>query len=256
LRIKEGPVYIVKTLNAKAFPKQSTWHLDFPLLADVANSSALAILARAKISKSSAGSEVIGQLSSAHELHFLLVGECRSVFYSQNGIEVGFRRINAGSYFGELGVLTDRPRVSAVVADSDVLTARMTKADFMNLLRLEPHIAVQISINLASHVQALTSRIIEFNTLNVRQRIWIELARMAQHATHTAGLTPEVAMPTHEEIASNVGVNREAVTRELRAMKVAGLINYDRRFLKFYKLSVLQSEAQKADLIDFAELSS
>jgi CRP/FNR family transcriptional regulator, cyclic AMP receptor protein len=244
----------MKTKSSKALPSHSDWHLTFDLLGDVRSKVGCQFLSQARISKSPAGTEIIGQLGAADEVHFLISGLCRAVFYSQNGIEVGFRQISAGQYFGELGVLTDRPRVSAVVAETEVVTARLSKADFIGLLLCQPEVALKVAGNLASLVQVQTSRVIEFNTLNVKQRIWIEVARMARGGKSMLGGPIELAMPTHEQIASNVGVNREAVTRELRVMKQVGLIDYDRRYLKILNMAALLAEAMKADLFDFTQM--
>lgn len=54
-----------------------------------------------------------------------------------NSVELG-----PGDFFGELSVLTDRPRVGRVVATSDVRAMAIRRNDLMVLLHREPSIAV------------------------------------------------------------------------------------------------------------------
>jgi CRP/FNR family transcriptional regulator, cyclic AMP receptor protein len=42
---------------------------------------------------------------------------------------------------GELAVLTDKPRAAACIASTDVLTLKIDKEDFWNMMKIEPEIA-------------------------------------------------------------------------------------------------------------------
>lgn len=50
--------------------------------------------------------------------------------------------LSAGDFFGELSLLTSRPRVARVRAATDVRCAAISRHDFEHLLKDHPHIAV------------------------------------------------------------------------------------------------------------------
>jgi CRP/FNR family transcriptional regulator, cyclic AMP receptor protein len=230
------------------------WYKSFPLLKDVKSIAGKQLLARASLTKWSCGEQIINQLDPSEAVFFLISGTCRAVYFSYDGALVAFRVIKPGNYFGELGVLTDRRRVSSVTADSDVTTAQLTKADFQALLYEEPQMTLEVARSLAQTVQVLTSRVVEQTTLNVQQRIWAELVRMAQSSSQSTGQTQQIPMLTHEKLASIVGVNRETVTRELRSMRQSGLISYDRQHLRILGLDSIVSTEGLSNLFELTEI--
>ena len=67
---------------------------------------------------------------------------------------------------------------------------------------------------LVTKIRGLTTRIYEFSTLAVSNRIQAELLRLATLGTRD-GMGARIApTPTHTEIASRVSTHREAVARE------------------------------------------
>ena len=73
-------------------------------------------------------------------------------------------------------------------------------------------------------IRALTSRVYEFSTLAVNNRIQAELLRLANLAPQGGNAARIAPAPTHVEIASRVSTHREAVTRELNRLSRMGLI--------------------------------
>jgi CRP/FNR family cyclic AMP-dependent transcriptional regulator len=73
-------------------------------------------------------------------------------------------------------------------------------------------------------IRALTTRVYEFSTLAVNNRIQAELLRLANLASKDGKSARIVPAPTHVEIASRVSTHREAVTRELSRLSRIGII--------------------------------
>ena len=146
-----------------------------------------------------------------------------------------------GQYFGELSVLIEHVRATAIIAQGDVITAHLKKSEFMQLLSIEPLIAVRLAVRLAKSIQTLTNRVVENTTLTVNERVWTELKRLAtSYQFHEKPII--VPMITHGLLASIVGANREAVTRELRALRRSGVIDYDRSQISFLKPELLVAD--------------
>jgi CRP/FNR family transcriptional regulator, cyclic AMP receptor protein len=212
------------------------WYVHAPMLAPTSSVNGKAILARAMREAWASGATIIDQFDQSNDVYFIVSGQCRAVFYTQTGIAVGFRHMHPGEHFGELGVLTGGTRTSAVVAETDVTLAKLGTDAFLDLLKAEPEVSLKLLATLANSVKSLSARIIEFSTLPVRDRILSEFARMSPQSPRPPEQVIDLKMVTHERLASLVGVNRETVTRELRAMRQDGLIDYDRRRLKLIKI--------------------
>ena len=88
--------------------------------------------------------------------------------------------------------------------------------------------------HLSHQVRVLTSRVFEFSTLAVRNRVHAELLRMA---TPSGDIFPR---PTHEDFASRISTHREAVTRELSRLEELGLLVRQGRALRLKDIGALR----------------
>ena len=84
--------------------------------------------------------------------------------------------------------------------------------------------------HLVGMLRALTSRIVEFSTLAVKNRIHSELLRMARDSGGGGAYLISPA-PTQSEIAQRISTHREAVSREISRLKQIGIIERRGRVL-------------------------
>ena len=72
----------------------------------------------------------------------------------------GFRTITVGpgSYFGEMSLIDGGERTATVVAESEVLCLRLSRAPFLRMLRSEPSVAVALLEEFASRIRELQAR--------------------------------------------------------------------------------------------------
>jgi CRP-like cAMP-binding protein len=99
----------------------------------------------------------------------------------------------------------------------------MPATSFQELLATEPTVAQALLPQLVTKIRALTTRVYEFSTLAVNNRIQAELLRLANLAPKQGKSARIVPAPTHVEIASRVSTHREAVTRELNRLSRIGI---------------------------------
>lgn len=93
---------------------------------------------------------------------------------------------------------------------------------------------------LAGHVRRLTTRVFEFSTMAVRQRLRAELLRLAKPAA-SADTGVIASLPTHAELASRISTHREAVSRELAWLDDGGFVVKQGRNLLIPSLGKLRS---------------
>jgi CRP/FNR family cyclic AMP-dependent transcriptional regulator len=158
------------------------------------------------------------------EVFFLTSGIVRVLIQTEEGRETILRDIQAGSSFGELAAIDSHKRSASILALTDATIARMTSSTYVETVTSHPEVAKQALIMMTRHIRSLTDRVREFTTLGIHDRLTRELVRMSRPdrtGEKRAIITPP---PTHAHLAGLIGTRRETVTKELRAMAKAGLL--------------------------------
>jgi CRP-like cAMP-binding protein len=170
------------------------------------------------------GEPILSYLDGSDDVFFIALGEVRVTIYSTAGKAVSFRELGSGEIFGEFPVIDGGPRSASVEARTNCLIASMPGASFRDLLNSEPGLAQALLPRMTKTIRALTTRVYEFSTLAVNNRIQAELLRLAGLGRKGGKSARIVPAPTHVEIASRVSTHREAVTRELNRLSRIGII--------------------------------
>jgi len=167
---------------------------------------------------------IVDYLDSSDEVFFITEGEARVTIYSLAGKAVSFRELAPGDLFGEYPAIDGGPRSASVEARTRCLVASMPAAAFRELLKAEPGVAMALLTQFVMTIRSLTTRVYEFSTLAVNNRIQAELLRLAHKVTTEGNNASIVPAPTHVEIANRISTHREAVTRELNRLSRIGII--------------------------------
>lgn len=170
------------------------------------------------------GEPIVDYLDSSDDVFFIVAGEARVTIYSLAGKAVSFRELGAGDVFGEYPAIDGGPRSASVEARTRCLAASMPAAAFKELLQTEPAVGWALLTQLVMTIRALTTRVYEFSTLAVNNRIQAEVLRLAQKERRDGKSASIVPAPTHVEIANRISTHREAVTRELNRLSRMGII--------------------------------
>jgi CRP/FNR family cyclic AMP-dependent transcriptional regulator len=177
------------------------------------------------------GESIVDYLDQSDEVFFIISGEVRVTIYSLAGKMVSFRDLGSGEVFGEYPAIDRGPRSASVEARKPCLVATLPGAAFRELIETEPVVALAMLPQLVTKIRGLTTRIYEFSTLAVSNRIQAELLRLATLGTRD-GMGARIApTPTHTEIASRVSTHREAVAREFTRLAGLGLIEREKNAL-------------------------
>lgn len=170
--------------------------------------------------------QVFDRSDDARDVYFIVEGAVRVVDYSFSGREVSFDDIAAGTYFGHLAAIDNKPRSAGVVSLADSLLATMSQNLFERTVSGHPKLALDIMRNMAAMVRRSTERIMDLSTLGANNRVHAEILRLAR-ACRTdeddvaAIITP---IPVHSDIASRVSTTRETVARVFGELAKTGLV--------------------------------
>jgi len=168
---------------------------------------------------------IVSYQDNTKNVYFVITGAVRATIYSLSGRQVIFQDLEAGQMFGELSAIDGQPRSAHIVALTDTLIASMAPQNFWTVIRTYPCVAEATLKRLTGLVRQLLDKLTEVSTLPVKSRIHAELLRLAlQQIGNESNIAILSPAPTHLDIASRIGTHREAVTRELMALKDAGLV--------------------------------
>jgi len=118
----------------------------------------LVIAERLKYAPFASGDVITHQGAIAHWLYMLVEGEAE--VFLDNASGAGRRKLStlhAGSYFGEMGLMTGAPRTATVIASRDTECYMLDKAAFEDILKNRPELAEEISQTLVSRRFGLDS---------------------------------------------------------------------------------------------------
>ncbi|MGB0751774.1 MAG: Crp/Fnr family transcriptional regulator [Gammaproteobacteria bacterium] len=183
-----------------------------------------AIAAKCRSRRYKAGELVLAQDDSSQDVFFIISGKVRVGLIDRSGKDTLFREMSAGSMFGELSAIDGSARSATIRAEEESWLALMSPADFLDIVTTYPNISIATLRWVTGLVRELSSRLHSFNVLPVKQRVRVEVLRMASDSgieNNEARIEPP---PRHADIAARVGTHREGVTRELNDMQKAGLI--------------------------------
>jgi CRP/FNR family cyclic AMP-dependent transcriptional regulator len=188
---------------------------------------------------------IMGHTDLTFDVLFLLEGKARVSIYSADGQRVGFRDIAAGTIVGELSALDGQPRSASVECIERCVAAVMRQPHFHAAIANNPQFTMAVLRHLTGQVRVLTTRIFEFSTMAVRQRLRAELLRLAETASEGKDRAVLSPAPKHAEIASRISTHREAVTREFAWLEAQGYVAKEGRALKIPSLKRLRDLVNK-----------
>lgn len=186
------------------------------------------------------GQEVLSHLTPSSQVYFLIQGTLRAQLTTAYGKTIAIRKLQPGAHFGELAALTGAPRSVTVIADTDALIAEWSADVFQETMKTNARFAEAVAIALARHVVLLTDRLFELAALEVRFRLYAELLRLGRSGETTGGGILIREAPTHEMLASTIGAQREAVTREMSFLTSENIVVASKREILITDLQRLQ----------------
>ncbi len=189
------------------------------------------------------------------DVFFIISGSVRVKIPEPSGREVLFQDLDAGSYFGEMDAIDEKPRAIGVLAITDGVIARMPRAVFRTAICRHPDAANQVLLRLTGIIRSLTNRVREFTTLDVKHRIYAELLRLSQQKNGEKDVAIISPPPVHAAIAARISTRRETVAREMKALERAGLIERKRGALVLTDTKTLQCMLKRDADCDDADLS-
>lgn len=146
-----------------------------------------------------AGAEIVHIGAVAEDMYFVLEGEGR---INRNGLELG--SVHKGDHFGELGLISGRPRAATIVAISPLTVARLERTNFNRLVEHEPHMAARLMLSLINTLGRQLVERTESLDMLLRQRSLPRQATVRIHREDGTTQQLKTGSPIHDAMPAHV----------------------------------------------------
>lgn len=158
-------------------------------------------------------------------LYFIITGSVAVLIEDEEGHEIVLAYLNAGDFFGEMGLFDNQKKRSAWVrARVQCDVAEISYARFRQIATDDPEILFELATQMAFRLRRTSSMLGRLAFMDVTGRIartLLDLCKEPDAITHPDGMQIRI---TRQELGRIVGCSREMVGRVLKNLEDQNLI--------------------------------
>ncbi len=188
-----------------------------------------------------AGESIIERGETTQDAYFLISGNVRVLNFATSGRVVAYALLGPGDFFGELAAIDGRPRSATVVAEAPSRVAILPAHEFRQLATSNQDIALSLLRRLTDVIRTCDDRIFDFSSLGAKQRIYLELLRLAEPGPCGSGNWVIFPLPTHTALAANADTTRHTVARTIVRLSEDSLVTRKPKALYIHDRKRLES---------------
>ena len=163
---------------------------------------------------------------NADALYFLLSSSVSVLIEDQEGRELVLAYLNAGDFFGEMGLFDGQDVRSAwVKAKEESEIAEISYSKFMKITEEKPELLLKLAGQMAQRLNKTSQKVSDLAFLDVTGRVaraLLDLAAEPSAMSHPEGMQIKI---TRQELGRIVGCSREMVGRVIKTLEEQGLID-------------------------------
>ncbi len=157
------------------------------------------------------------------------------IIEDDDGREMIMAYLNAGDFFGEMGLFDNMDSRSAwVKAKTECEVAEISYTKFREIAQQDPRVLYFIGEQMASRLRQTTRKVGDLAFLDVTGRVartLLDLCKEPDAMTHPDGMQIKI---TRQEIGRIVGCSREMVGRVLKTLEDQGLVRVKGKTMVVY----------------------
>jgi len=157
-------------------------------------------------------------------LYYLIKGSVTVLIEDEDGREMIVAYLNAGDFFGEMGLFGHRGRSAWIRAKSECEVGEISYTKFLEIVETNADVLFALAKQMANRLRDTTRKVGDLAFLDVTGRVartLLELCNEPDAMTHPDGMQIKV---TRQEIGRIVGCSREMVGRVLKTLEDQGLV--------------------------------
>lgn len=212
--------------------------------------SVKALLKRAKINRFPKKNTIVHAGEESHSLYLILKGSVSIILEEGEDREIVVAYLNAGDFFGEMGLFETNPHRTAEVRTREVCEIAEIDYDIFHELCVQyPDLSYALFAQLARRLKHTTRKVTDLAFIDVQGRIarcLIDLAAQPEAMLLPNGRQIRI---TRQEVGRLVGCSREMVGRVLKNLEEQGMIEMEGKAILIYDRA-LQSNEDAAEFED------
>ncbi|GAB4437432.1 MAG: Crp/Fnr family transcriptional regulator [bacterium] len=171
------------------------------------------------------------------KVYLIEKGIVKIINYSEDGKELVFAILHDGDIFGEMSVFDKKPRSACAITVGSSKIYELESRLFLNYLKENPDMLLEIIKILSERIRDTNNFAEDTVFLNLSNRILNRLVKISEHCGINRGSYIEIPHSfSQKELAAIVGCSRENLNKELKILKDAGIIDYDKSGIKIFNV--------------------
>lgn len=159
-------------------------------------------------------------------LYYIIKGSVTVLIEDDDGREMIMAYLNAGDFFGEMGLFEEELGRSAWIrAKTECEVAEINYTKFRQLADKDSEMLYAVGAQMARRLRATTRKVGDLAFVDVTGRVartLLDLSTQPDAITHPDGMQIKI---TRQEIGRIVGCSREMVGRVLKTLEEQGLVS-------------------------------
>jgi CRP/FNR family transcriptional regulator len=171
-------------------------------------------------------------------LFYLQYGWLKVIKSGPDGREQILRFLGPGEIFNEIGVFAKHPNPATAITLEESGIWLIPRTALEQILFTHPHTALQIMENMAERFTSLVTLTADLSLRTVESRLAKMLLEQAED-----GVIPRHRWATQTELAAHLGTVPDVLSRILRELSKAGLVEIDKQEFRILDRSGLEERA-------------
>lgn len=187
------------------------------------------------------GEVVVSEGEDDSSLHLITSGQVRICVLSPSGDEATLAHLGPGRPVGELSLFDGKPRSASAIAEGPTKTFMVTRDAFIPWLRERPQAAVALLETLSIRVRKTDEALADVYFFELRDRLAKALIQRIEDMELPNAKGPVRIRMIQAEMATTLGVSREAVNKQLKRFEREGLLKTGRGSVTVHDVEALRA---------------
>lgn len=189
-----------------------------------------------------AGQPVYFEGDAAQYLYLVAMGRVRLVRNTTSGHEVSLDMLHGGEHFGNLTALGAKTYTETAIAHTDCCILQIASDDFETLLKRYPDVTLKVLSAVGQRLQQSQEVVKQLSSYTVEQRVASVLCRLVSKMGEESQEGVLIQLPfSRQDLAAMAGTTTETVSRIMRRLADAGLVETGRKWVAVKDRAALET---------------
>ena len=163
---------------------------------------------------------IITEGEHGDSIYFLIEGVVKVVIFTAEGKEIILSKLKSINFFGEIGVFEEGPRTATIETETKCKVIEIGKDTFIQFISDEKETFFMLLLEMAKRIREANRKIYILSLSKAKDRVKCYLRDIM-----LAKMKNQFFLPIHDNIAKEVGLTRETVSKILGDLKKEGVIS-------------------------------